>query len=183
MANPALVARVDALPATPFAGDAFRHQPPRYDPRSGRGARIQGGRWNPPDSFPILYLGLDRQTVLDEFLRLARRSNRDPEDFLPRVLYRYDVSLTNVLDLREPDALDAVGLTTSKIASDDLRPCQDVGDAARHAGREGILAPSAAGPGVVLALFVDDLGARSRIQPEQLEVWEKLGERQAADVD
>lgn len=171
MADSALIARVDALPATPYSGEAFRHQPPGYNPLSGRGARIQGGRWNPPDSFPVLYLGLDRETVTNEFLRLARRSRRDPEDFLPRVLYRYDLDLTNVLDLREPDALDAVDLTPSLVASDDLRTCQDAGDAARRAGREGILAPSAAGPGVVLALFVEDLGAQSRVQPEELEVW------------
>ena len=176
MADPALIARVDALPATPYSGEAFRHQPPRYDPLSGRGARIQGGRWNPPESFSVLYLGLDHQTVSDEFLRLARRSRRDPEDFLPRVLYRYDLHLADVLDLQEPDALGGVGLTASLAASDDLRPCQDLGDAARHAGREGILAPSAAGTGVVLAVFVDDLGAGSRITPEQLEAWENTGQ-------
>lgn len=178
MADPALIARVDALPATPYSGEAFRHQPPGYNPLSGRGARIQGGRWNPPDSFPVLYLGLDRQTVTNEFLRLARRSRRDPEDFPPRVLYRYDLDLTNVLDLRGPDALDAVGLWPSKITGDDLRPCQDVGDAARHAGREGILAPSAAGAGVVLAAFVDDLPATTRVRPEELEVWKTLDARQ-----
>jgi RES domain-containing protein len=172
LADSALIARVDALPATPYSGEAFRHQPPGYNPLSGRGARIQGGRWNPPDSFPVLYLGLDRETVTNEFLRLARRSRRDPEDFLPRVLYRYDLDLTNVLDLRGPDALDAVGLWPSKITGDDLRPCQAVGDAARHADREGILAPSAAGPGVVLAVFIEDATVEARVHPERLEVWE-----------
>jgi len=172
LADPALIARVDALPATPYSGEAFRHQPPGYNPLSGRGAHIQGGRWNPPDSFPVLYLGLDRETVTNEFLRLARRSRRDPEDFLPRVLYRYGVDLTNILDLQEAEALDTVELSASMAASDDLRPCQKVGNAARDTGREGILAPSAAGPGVVLAVFIDNFAVKAHIRPERLEVWE-----------
>jgi RES domain-containing protein len=171
-----LVARVDGLDAAAYHGEAFRHLPPAYDPLSGRGARIHGGRWNPPDSFSVLYLGLDRQTVVDEFERLARRQRRDPSDFLPRAFYRYDLTLQNVLDLRNAEALAAIGLSVAELSSDQLEACQRVGRAARHAGREGILAPSAASEGTVLALFLDGMQPGSTIAPTRMETWESTPE-------
>lgn len=172
MLDAKLVARVDGLDAAAYHGDAFRHLPPAYDPLSGRGARIHGGRWNPPDSFSVLYLGLDRRTVVDEFERLAGRQRRDPADFLPRAFYRYDLTLQNVLDLRDAKALEAIGLSAAELTSDQLEACQRVGRAAHHAGREGILAPSAAGDGTVLALFLDGMQPGSTIAPTRMEIWE-----------
>lgn len=171
MLDAELVARVDGLGTGAYRGDAFRHLPPAYDPLSGRGARIHGGRWNPPDSFSVLYLGLDRQTVVDEFERLARRQRRDPADFLPRAFYRYDLLLQNVLD-RDAEALATIGLSAAELTSDQLEACQRVGRAAHHAGREGILAPSAAGDGTVLALFLDGMQPGSTITPTRMETWE-----------
>lgn len=172
MLDAELVARIDALDAEEYAGEAFRHLPPAYDPLSGRGARIHGGRWNPPDSFAVLYLGLDRQTVVDEFERLVRRQRRDPADFLPRAFYRYELTLRNVLDLRDDEAMSAVGVSAAELRSDQLEPCQRVGLAAQHAGREAILVPSAAGKGTVLALFLDAMQAGSTIVPTRMELWE-----------
>lgn len=172
MPLPQLVAAIDGLPPAAFTGTAFRHQPPQYDPLSGRGARIMGGRWNPPDSFSVLYLGLDRTTVVNEFARAARRQRREVADFLPRTLFGYELGLTNLLDLRGHQPLAAVDLTPEDIRSDNLDRCQQVGHAAHHAGREGILAPSAAGPGTVLALFPDPMDPGSSVQPRRLEHWE-----------
>ncbi len=120
----------------------------------------------------MLYLGLDRRTVVDEFERLARRQRRDPADFLPRAFYRYVLVLQNVLDLRDAAALEASGLSPAELTSDQLEACQRVGLAAHHAGREGILAPSAAGDGTVLALFLDGMQPGSTISPTQMEIWE-----------
>jgi RES domain-containing protein len=169
--DPALLGRIDGLPQTPFAGVAFRHQPPQYAPLSGRGARIQGGRWNPRDSFSVLYLGLDEQVVAGEFRRLVARQSRTVADFLPRTLYRYELELNRLLDLRTAEALAAVGLSLADVQSDDLTACQRVGEAAHHGGREGVLAASATGGGEILALFVDRLGAGSSIVPKELGEW------------
>jgi len=171
-----LVASVHALPATAFAGRAFRHQPARYDPLSGRGARSLGGRWNPPGNFSVLYLGLDEATVSREFRRHAARQGRALSDFLPRTLYGYDVEAANLVDLRDSGAASAVGLEGAAFGADDLRPCQRVGEAAQHAGREGILAPSAAGSGPVLALFLDSVKPGSSIAPHALGTWDVPGD-------
>jgi RES domain-containing protein len=170
--DPALVERVDALPVTAFDGECFRHLSPGRDPLSGQGARIQGGRWNPSGSFSVLYLGLDRETVIAEFRRMAQRHRLAPNAFLPRTFYRYGVHLANVLDLRHPHAADTVGLTRAALTDNDLTRCQQIGEAAQHLGREGVLAPSAAGNGTVLAVFMDRLGAESVLDPEQAELWE-----------
>src|SRR6266508_560863 len=102
MALDELVAKIDELGTTGFAGRAFRHVSPGVDPRSGTGARIHGGRWNPADSFRVVYLGLSIETVAAEFRRAAERQGLRPTDFIPRELHELEVSLRTVLDLRPP---------------------------------------------------------------------------------
>jgi RES domain-containing protein len=53
----------------PYEGSAFRQQSPRHDPLSGDGARILGGRFNPPESFPVLYLCTTRACAVAEAIR------------------------------------------------------------------------------------------------------------------
>jgi RES domain-containing protein len=84
----------------------------------------------------------------------------------------YEVTLQDVVDLREPDARRAVGLSSTDLVSDQLEACQRVGFAAHSVGREGILAPSAAGSGTVLALFPAHLQPGSMIVPTRMETWE-----------
>ena len=57
---------------------------------------------------------------MDEFHRLVRRQARSIADFLPRTLFRYELALEDVLDLRTLAALDAVGLSLDHVRSDDL---------------------------------------------------------------
>jgi RES domain-containing protein len=167
-----LVEAIDRLPPTPYRGTAFRHQPPKYAPLSGRGARIVGGRWNPPDSFSVLYLGLSREIVRAEFRRHARRQGLALDAFLPRSFYRYELSVENLLDLRDEAACAALGLHGAELTGDSVRRCQAVGEAAHFIGREGIVAPSAAGAGTVVALFPDALMPNSEIQPTKREQWD-----------
>ncbi len=63
MPSPHLVDAIDRLDPVPYRGEAYRHLAPRWHPLSGGGARIQGGRWNPPESFATLYLALERPTA------------------------------------------------------------------------------------------------------------------------
>ena len=57
------------------------------------------------------------------------------------------------------------------IASNDLAPCQAVGGAAHHLGREGVIAPSATGAGTVLTVFFDLLTAGSFLRELDYETW------------
>jgi RES domain-containing protein len=170
----ALVDIVDEQSPIPFAGPAFRHVARGRDPRSATGARVHGGRWNPPETFPALYLGLEVETVIDEFHRLAHRQALPPEAFLPRELHRFDVRLAALLDLRRDSVRNALGLTNRVLKGDDPTVCRAVGTAAHSLGLEGLVAPSAAGEGTVLAVFLDALRPGSLVEPVELaDVWEE----------
>lgn len=172
MVDPSLAAAIDSLERRPWSGEAFRHVAEKRDPLSGAGARSLGGRWNPAESFATIYLALDRETVEREFLRLVKRAGSAPEDFLPRRLYRFEVDVQALLDLRAGESRSKVGITDESVSGADTRACQAVGEAAHYLGREGILAPSASGEGAVLAIFVDRLEVGSLVREVDYELWE-----------
>jgi len=169
--EPRLVGALDALGPSSYAGEAYRHVAENHHPLSGAGARSQGGRWNPPQSFTTLYLALEPTTVQAEFARMAALQGLALSAFLPRRMYRYEVNLTAVVDLRAPGARRALDLTDDQRSADDLQACQTVGEAAQYLGREGILAPSATGSGTVLAVFFDRLQPGSIVRAVDYTHW------------
>jgi RES domain-containing protein len=168
-----LVALVDALGASTVETVAFRHVSVGTNPRSGTGARIHGGRWNPPNSFATLYLALDRETVIAEFERAAQRQGLTPNQFLPRELHEFKVRLSAVLDLTTAEAWQQLQLDEAELKSDDPIRCREIGEAAHYVGLEAVMAPSSAGPGIVLAVFLERLQPGSAIEPLRHETWER----------
>jgi len=166
-----LVAKVDALEPISIEARAFRHIAEARHPLSGAGARVHGGRWNPPDSFATLYLALEKDTAIAEFRRLAARQLRSVDDFLRRRVYRYEVSLAGVLDLRVQTARAVVELSDAELAADDAVVCRRIGEAAQYLGLEAVIAPSATGSGTVLAVFFDRLRADSYVRDLDYETW------------
>lgn len=166
------LARVELVP---YAGSAYRHQSPDLDPLSGVGARRRGGRFNPPRSFPVLYLGLELDTVAAELRRSAARTGLNVLDALPREVFRYDVDVSRVLDLRDPSTLDALETTLDELLAADRLRGQQIGVAALHSDAQAILAPSATGTGTVLAVLLDNLGA-SRCTANLQATWRSLGD-------
>ena len=75
------------------------------------------------------------------------------------------------MDLRRPEARSELDLSDTEILGDDPAACQAVGEAAETLGREGIIAPSATGLGVVLTVFFDRLGSDSEITTRGYETW------------
>ena len=126
-------------------------------------ARI-GGRWNPPDSFPTLYLNADLATARAQIERLLAGQPVRPEDLddPPWLL----VAATLPPRLRAADAvtddgLRAVGLPASypldaSGAPIPRAPCQAIGAALYAVELDGVLSRSAATPdgtGCELAWF------------------------------
>lgn len=125
----------------------------------------------------MLYLGLSREAVIGEFHRFAAKQGLPPEAFLPRLFYTYELSVSSMLDLRVAQSRETVGLDDADLTSDDLEACQTVGEAVLACGREGIIAPGAAGCGDVLALFVARLRPRSSVVDVDSELWEMVPPR------
>lgn len=166
--------QIATAPHGAYLGDAFRHMAARWDdPLSGEGARIRGGRFNPPDSFPVLYLCTTRPCTVAELRFLGRRQMVGAEGLLPRVLYRYETSLDRVLDLRSEATLEHLGITEQQVTGPDLTIPRQIGESAHATGSQAIKAPSAIGVDQVIAVFPQSLGA-GRLLPELLERWESV---------
>lgn len=157
-------------PTGPLHTTAYRNQPPGFDPRSGAGARRRGGRFNPPDSFPVLYLALSPATAAAELHRGAEAMGLPTSAVLPRELYRYDVDLTTVLDLRDEATRQALEVTIDELLAADRSRSTQLGAAAAARGIQALICPSATGVGYVVAVFVENLGA-SRCEPHLVTTW------------
>jgi RES domain-containing protein len=144
-----------------FEGDLFRQQGPQYLPLSGDGARIAGGRWNPPDSYPVIYTATTSETCWAELKRHASNQGLAVADLMPRVLVRYEAKLDRLLDLTDEATANDLGVSLAVLRDDDLRICQAVGEMAHHLGFEGVMAPSATGIGVAVAVFINRLAPSS----------------------
>jgi RES domain-containing protein len=166
--------QVATAPRITYLGETFRHMAAGWDePLSGEGARIHGGRFNRPDSFPVLYLCMTRPCTVAELRHRGDRLVIGVEGLLPRALYRYEISLDRVLDLTSDVTLDHLDVTTAQIVAADVTIPRQIGEAAHATGSQAIRALSATGVDQVLAVFPELLGS-GRLSPQLLERWESM---------
>ncbi|MGH9188997.1 MAG: RES family NAD+ phosphorylase [Acidimicrobiales bacterium] len=145
------------LTGTAVSAVAYRNQAKGFDPRSGDGARRLGGRFNPPHSFPVLYLCLTRPCVVAELTRQAERQGLNVEALLRRELFEIMADLGKVLDLTDAETLDAIGIAPPDLVREDQRFTQEIGEAAHEHAFQAIRSPSATGIDSVLAIFPEKL--------------------------
>lgn len=162
MARPSLAAHLH-----PWAGPAYRHIPDgAYNVLDFRFAGLgQDNRWNRAGE-PTLYLAGDRGVAIAEFSRhyaevrvprLALHTQR-------RQLYRLEVRLEQVLDLRQPEVRRALALPDSLTVFLNREIARAAADLIRAAtATQAILVPSIAFLDQVdrwvLALFLEKLPA------------------------
>jgi len=145
-------------------------------PFDGSYSRQRGGRWNPPNTFPVVYLSRDIPTARAFVLHKFRGLPYGPEllraDQAP-VLIATDITRKQYVDVVTEAGCVAVGLppTYPLNGAGGLVPwtqCQPIGQRAWDAGENGIACRSAALPGGVeeLAYFsrseTPDLAERAR---------------------
>lgn len=145
------------LAGTALSPIAYRNQAKGFDTRSGDGARRLGGRFNPPHTFPVLYLCLTRPCAVAELTRQAQRQGLDVEALLPRELFEIRADLDKVLDLTDAGTLDALGIAPPDLVREDHRFTQEIGEAAHEHAFQAIRSPSATGVDNVLAIFPEKL--------------------------
>jgi RES domain-containing protein len=176
-----LIERLAHVQAVPFRGPAYRQQSPGYDPRSGAGARQSGGRFNPPQSFPVLYLGTSIPTLAAELARAAAKIGLAVDDVLPREVFRYDVDLDIVLDLRAAEVLALLEVSLDEVLAEDRATSIAIGEEALAAGWQGIWCPSATGDGDVLAILLPNLGG-GQLEATLIDVWQAARHVQSAQT-
>ena len=152
---------------------AYRNQAKGFDPRSGDGARRLGGRFNPPHSFPVLYLCVSRPCVVAELTRQAERQSLSIEDLLPRELWEVAVGLRKVLDLSDARTRETLGLDSADLVRDNHSDTRDIGEAAHEHGFQAIRAPSATGVDEILAIFPENL-ADAVLHVELVREWRTI---------
>jgi RES domain-containing protein len=143
--------------------------------RPGLSGSDAGGRWGPPGTYPVLYLGRPWDSVVVEAYRTLVDSfpGITGDMVAPRRLYTCRIRVAEVLDLRAAANLAAVGLSGDAVGGP-YEPCQVVGQAAHQLGMHALIAPAATGMGETLALFVRHLSEGEQPAVLEEEVWETL---------
>lgn len=153
----------------------YRNQTPGYDPRSGDGARRHGGRFNPPRSFPVVYLCSTRACAVAELARQAARQSLRPDDLLPRELWRLEADLDLVLDLTDENTRSHLGIALNDVVSDTFEVTRQLGEAAYEHGIQAVRSPSATGVDIVIAVFPENLGS-TLLDQTPVETWRVPGD-------
>ena len=167
--------RVASARRVPHVATAYRNQAPRYDPRSGEGARINGGRFTPPGSFATLYPCETRSCVVAELTRQGTLHVVGVEGLLPRVLYEYELDLHRVLDLTDRRVRDHLGITDRDLIGEDRSTGQQIGAEAYASGDQAIRTFSATGVDTVLVVFPELVGG-GLINVELIEEWNGIAD-------
>lgn len=157
------------------------------DPLDGSFAARHGGRWNPPGSWPTLYLCRDVDTARAQIDRLLDGSPVDPEDLSDDAFVLVGVRLppADVADIVTAAGVRAAGLPAGYPKDHAGRPvpheaCQSVGSRAYAEGADGVEERSAwgpsAGPGTEVAWWSRDEGTAARVgRPLPYGRWRRGG--------
>ena len=148
----------------------YRNQASGFDPRSGDGARRFGGRFNPPHSFPVIYLCTSRPCVVAELSRQADRQGLAVGDLLPRELWGITVEFTKVLDLTHRATLEALDVDPADLLRDDRQLTNEIGEAAHEHRFQAIRSASVTGVDDVLAVMPENL-AGAVLLVELIQEW------------
>jgi len=154
------------------------------DPLDSTYAAVRGGRWNPPDSHPTLYLNEDRITARLNLRMFIRGWPYEPEDLRddtgPVLVEATLPARQRVADVHSRRGVAAVKLPSTYPLDKEGQlvehaVCQTIGLGAKTAGLRGVLARSARAPKGgrrELAWFPATRRSRARAQAIQpFETW------------
>lgn len=135
-----------------WKGHVYRHMfagiPPDRE-------NVRGARWNTP-GVAAIYTSLHRSTALAEANFRLRLESIPLRRDAARTIYRIQIELSMVVDLREWDQLSQFGITRVMLESIEkscIRVCQQVGAGVDRHGFEGLLVPSARADGANMVIF------------------------------
>jgi RES domain-containing protein len=165
-------------------GEYLRVADPDWlDPLDPRHAQLRGGRWNPPDSFPVVYLCGSIEVARANVYRKLEGQPYGPEDLDPRaapILVATRVREGRFADLVTARGLSSAGLPATYPLDSRRRRipwsrCQPVGLESWELGHPGIAcrtaAPTAPARGEELAWFQRGRRRLRRGQVRRFDDW------------
>lgn len=151
------------------------------DPLDGSYAAKNGGRWNPPGSFGVVYLNANWDVARANVRRKFRGLPYGPESLEPLeapILVETEIAVDDYVDIITDDGCKAAGLPTSYPTDGGVEVprsrCQPIGVSAWDEGAPGIACRSAAWVG---PLYAEELawfergGSLSIRQTHRFEDW------------
>ncbi len=129
-------------------------------PLSLEGSLKFGGRYNTPYQFGAVYCAQKEETCWAEIEKKFEGPVKQSRfNVIP-----IRVHLNKVLDLTDPKVLSKLKITLQDLTlPNEYTLTRQIALSAREAGFEGIIAPSSAGPGTILAIFSDRLDSQSKL--------------------
>ncbi len=175
-----IIAVLERAPLAPYIEPSYRVIADRWrdNPLSAIGSFERGGRYNAPQTFPVLYTADSQMTALLEAEALfttadgqLRGAPRDPD-----LILTLECSLLRVLDLTVPDLYSPLGTTFDELVSampsrfilnarKRLTPTQQLGTACFRSGRiSAVKVPSAQNAkGYCLDILIESLVVGERV--------------------
>jgi RES domain-containing protein len=175
-----LVRVLERAPVAPYTEYAYRVVADKWRdaPLSAAGSVRSGGRYNPPDSFPLLYCADSQMTAMMEvealFITADGQLKGAPRN--PDLVLTIQCALSRVFDLTVDDFYADLGTSLDELKSPspsrfilnsrgEETPTQRLGAACSFSGNiSAIKVPSAAHPrGFCLDIFTDSLVVGERL--------------------
>lgn len=158
-------------------GSFLRYVPLRYGatPIDAIGSVLNGGRYNPINDFEVLYLAKTPDTAAREVGLVVLDPVTGKEIVVakePQILLTIGATLQFVVDLRDTKVRTALGVTKRALLcnwEDEVHhgrvpPTHELGRAARDAGVEALISPSAKHAGWNLNVIYENLIVGSNVE-------------------
>lgn len=158
------LAALSSFTPVSFEGAVYRVVFERFKDKvlSTEGNRFYPGRYHPLGETGILYVSLTEETAIKEIERYASRNMLQERLIAAKI----NVRLHKILDLTQTSNLLRLGLSKEDLISFDYSVTQALSIAARQAGFQGLIVPSAASKGDNLIIFENNLGKGCLIEIE-----------------
>jgi hypothetical protein len=138
---------------TAISGVWYRHIPAGVDVYY-QPADASDNRWQRGSTIDALYFADSEQTAWAEWYRYLAEAGLPPQQGLPRDLWRREIALQKVADLRDDERLTRVELPALRPIRLQWPTFQLVGEQLHHEGWPGLVSASAARPqGLTLCVF------------------------------
>ena len=137
-----------------FEGTIYRSVNKQYNPLEMSQYTINSNHRYTEKGVPGLYFSSGEKIVKAEL------GNYDVTDFSNRIMYSYDVKLTNMLDVSNPSIRKKLGVSLDSIVGESYDVTHAIGRYAYSNGYNGIIAPSARTDGGVNIIIFNTKGVK-----------------------